>query len=722
MKSKKIINERQKVNEWLGEEMEDRNHVLFSKLVPEQGPAPTVEGELLRAMNRLVYRYFNDGDYFYKGYGRETAGKPYSYLRKQARALKIPGLAEALQQAMYARGKEYEAALAKIAQSVLDYVESRADQTTKSSEDLWGEEDVPAAKKELTGAAEPEDEGPSDKELHNPYESIRENCKKHASRINERNWKYKIDLSFLENLMWGEDQLEDDQAIKVGAKIADAVSKVAGQVRDPGLSDELEGIASTAREAVDSTKMIDFILEELYDLGDEYDIWIATMSQHPGQEQELPEPNDKDVADPLRGKRMDSADVGEEEDFPENENESKKVNEDSPASLYHAKLWEFLDHPWQEDDEIELVHLIAEYKNNFKVSKPGPIQDYLKRLVQENNIMGHQGFSDEFMNQLNDLMEGDPSKTSTEASPDKVVGESKKLKENSEDDVNRFEEIIMEIAGLTEEAYNIIKSSGNRAEAERARSYWRGHIQGALGRNFSEYMGGSMHTMEDSLEVLQGGGEDEDIDDEGWDKTPPEGWDKETPEPEMEESVQLARDLLGLKEKSNADEPIEVGDLVQIADARNYRIEVEEAIVRAVDEKKGVEITGSTVPISQEWYGAPYWSVSVLEHKKTNEDSSANNSGKSTPDMLNTIIQAYQSAVGTTSVKGNKTVIAMLESYWGERSDFHIQKDGIYSDDSGELMTWEDEKAFIQQEVGEEGIEKLYQQALGVLKSGLSMK
>jgi len=72
-----------------------------------------------------------------------------------------------------------------------------------------------------------------------------------------------------------------------------------------------------------------------------------------------------------------------------------------------------------------------------------------------------------------------------------------------EDDTERFEEIMREIVQLTEEAYEITGSSGNRTVAERARLYWRGHIQGAVGESYSEYTGGSMYSMEDTLGELK---------------------------------------------------------------------------------------------------------------------------------------------------------------------------------------------------------------------------
>lgn len=52
----------------------------FDILVPQSGKAPTVAGEIVRAVNRLAYRYWNDGDKFYDGYGRETCGSTAAYL------------------------------------------------------------------------------------------------------------------------------------------------------------------------------------------------------------------------------------------------------------------------------------------------------------------------------------------------------------------------------------------------------------------------------------------------------------------------------------------------------------------------------------------------------------------------------------------------------------------------------------------------------------------
>lgn len=41
------------------------NDQLFNLLVPAEGPADTEAGELVRCLNRLGYRFFNDGDMMY---------------------------------------------------------------------------------------------------------------------------------------------------------------------------------------------------------------------------------------------------------------------------------------------------------------------------------------------------------------------------------------------------------------------------------------------------------------------------------------------------------------------------------------------------------------------------------------------------------------------------------------------------------------------------------
>ncbi len=59
---------------------DDKLELLFDKLVPSSGKADSVAGEMVRAMMRILYRDYNDGDVFYEGYGLETCGDSVEYL------------------------------------------------------------------------------------------------------------------------------------------------------------------------------------------------------------------------------------------------------------------------------------------------------------------------------------------------------------------------------------------------------------------------------------------------------------------------------------------------------------------------------------------------------------------------------------------------------------------------------------------------------------------
>lgn len=53
---------------------------IFHELVPSTGPADTVAGEVIRATGKVGYRYYNDGDVYYQGYGLETAAPSMQYI------------------------------------------------------------------------------------------------------------------------------------------------------------------------------------------------------------------------------------------------------------------------------------------------------------------------------------------------------------------------------------------------------------------------------------------------------------------------------------------------------------------------------------------------------------------------------------------------------------------------------------------------------------------
>ena len=131
---KKIINEDSYINE-------DRIEKYFRELVGPSGAAKTIEGELIRAINRMMYRYHNDGDFFFKGYGTETAGPCAVYLMQS----NITGLKEVVNKAsslmadegknQYTDKDEYQKTLEKIGDIICDYIDSKNGQYTDNNDD-----------------------------------------------------------------------------------------------------------------------------------------------------------------------------------------------------------------------------------------------------------------------------------------------------------------------------------------------------------------------------------------------------------------------------------------------------------------------------------------------------------------------------------------------------------------------------------------------------------
>jgi len=57
----------------------------------------------------------------------------------------------------------------------------------------------------------------------------------------------------------------------------------------------------------------------------------------------------------------------------------------------------------------------------------------------------------------------------------------------------------------------------------------------------------------------------------------------------------------------------------------------------------------------------------------------------------------------------------MMELYWGGRSSFEVLEDGIYCEDADQIYTWEDEYAFLLNEVDEDVINNAYEIAIKIL-------
>jgi len=126
-KKKKTNEEVNTINEFVGKELEARNNPLYDKLVAGMGKSETVEGEMLRAINRIAYRYYNDGDEYMTGYGTETAGPAHSFLVNANHPLKSAMIK------IFKDGTNYEQTIKDALDTILDYIESRQGKYTPNN-------------------------------------------------------------------------------------------------------------------------------------------------------------------------------------------------------------------------------------------------------------------------------------------------------------------------------------------------------------------------------------------------------------------------------------------------------------------------------------------------------------------------------------------------------------------------------------------------------------
>lgn len=100
---------------------------LWDEHVPAMGIAPTVGGEILRAMSRILYRFYNDGDMVGNGYGNETCNSSDRYLSDA-----VPDY-QSLDRFNGAQEKEYEEAMLKNHRIVFGYIQKNPDLFQKNN-------------------------------------------------------------------------------------------------------------------------------------------------------------------------------------------------------------------------------------------------------------------------------------------------------------------------------------------------------------------------------------------------------------------------------------------------------------------------------------------------------------------------------------------------------------------------------------------------------------
>ena len=114
---------------------ETRMAALFEELVPAEGKADTVAGEIVRAVNRIAYRNSNDGDHIGVGYGKETCNPAARYLQtvgnREMRNI-ISDMWGCLSERLY------DAAMEMLISVTLDYLDAHPELREKeNTEDMW---------------------------------------------------------------------------------------------------------------------------------------------------------------------------------------------------------------------------------------------------------------------------------------------------------------------------------------------------------------------------------------------------------------------------------------------------------------------------------------------------------------------------------------------------------------------------------------------------------
>ena len=113
---------------------EDRINKLFKELVPETGKADSLAGELVRAMSRIAYRFYNDGDMVNIAYGKETCNPAARFLIAKGHA-EVSSLTAGLWEIF--SEDAYEKVMDILCGAVADYVEQNPDLRNQPTEDMW---------------------------------------------------------------------------------------------------------------------------------------------------------------------------------------------------------------------------------------------------------------------------------------------------------------------------------------------------------------------------------------------------------------------------------------------------------------------------------------------------------------------------------------------------------------------------------------------------------
>lgn len=123
-----------------------REHKRFNELtelhMKPEGKSDTVRGELIRAVNRIGYRFSNDGDCIGVGYGNETCNAAGRYIAEHGNDEMVKALGTLWDGSIEGSGMEmpdyvYESRLEKLIEATAEYADSTDPKLDEEATDMW---------------------------------------------------------------------------------------------------------------------------------------------------------------------------------------------------------------------------------------------------------------------------------------------------------------------------------------------------------------------------------------------------------------------------------------------------------------------------------------------------------------------------------------------------------------------------------------------------------
>jgi hypothetical protein len=108
---------------------------LFNELVPSSGNCNTLEGEVIRAVNKIDYRFWNDGDYPTVGYGVETSGPALVFLKLNIQE-EFSDIIQKIEEC-YQEDEKMKIYIDVLKEDVVEWVESKNGKYTPNEDDMY---------------------------------------------------------------------------------------------------------------------------------------------------------------------------------------------------------------------------------------------------------------------------------------------------------------------------------------------------------------------------------------------------------------------------------------------------------------------------------------------------------------------------------------------------------------------------------------------------------